>query len=390
MKYIKILFAFLFLISLSLTAEAAKSEITDLRWTSRNDGDPPFVRIALELTNAVHAEASMDSDGKNFELLLKNTSMGNAKAQYDMDARAINYATISEKDGNTYLNVSLSKAQNIDDISIFALRPDAKAGKSHRLVVDIPIPGATQTYKKAVVTPTDAKAVPKKKKKETKAKKETTEAKKTTTEAKKTTTASTTSSASPLKGRIICLDPGHGGTDVGAIGKRGGKEIYEKDITLSIALPLRDMLTAAGAKVVMTRTTDKDVYGAWADAIPELQARCDVANKAKADVFISIHIDSFSNGSVDGTTTYYYGKTGKDLLLAQMMHQSILSNLAIPDRGVKSNDFYVNVNTKMPSVLMEMGFISNSHRLQMLTSTWGPKSIAKSFYTGLLNYFAAI
>ncbi len=338
MKYIKILLAFLFLISFSLTAEAAKSEITDLRWTSRNDGDPPFVRIAIDLTQAVHAEAAMDSEGKNFELLLKNTAMGKAKAQYDMDARAIDYTT----------------------------------------VVDIPVPGATQTYKKAAATTTEeknAKAVPKKKDKKI-----------TNTPAKKTTT----SASGPLKGKIICLDPGHGGTDVGAIGKKSGKDIYEKDITLSIALPLRDLLTAAGATVIMTRATDKDVYGPWSTSVQELQARCDVANKAKADAFVSIHIDSFSNASVDGTTAYYYGKTGKDLLLAQMMHQATMSGLSIPDRGVKSNDFYVNVNTKMPSVLMEMGFITNSHRLQMLTSTWGPKSIAKSFYNGLLNYFAAI
>ncbi len=378
MKYIKILLAFLFLISFSLTAEAAKSEITDLRWTSRNDGDPPFVRIAIDLTQAVHAEAAMDSEGKNFELLLKNTAMGKAKAQYDMDARAIDYATVSEKDGNTYLDVALSKAQSIDDIRVFALRPDSKQGKSHRLVVDIPVPGATQTYKKAAATTTEeknAKAVPKKKDKKI-----------TNTPAKKTTT----SASGPLKGKIICLDPGHGGTDVGAIGKKSGKDIYEKDITLSIALPLRDLLTAAGATVIMTRATDKDVYGPWSTSVQELQARCDVANKAKADAFVSIHIDSFSNASVDGTTAYYYGKTGKDLLLAQMMHQATMSGLSIPDRGVKSNDFYVNVNTKMPSVLMEMGFITNSHRLQMLTSTWGPKSIAKSFYNGLLNYFAAI
>lgn len=377
MKYIKILLAFLFLISFSLTAEAAKSEITDLRWTSRNDGDPPFVRIAIDLSNAVRAEAAMDSAGKNFELLLKDTTMGKAKAQYDMDARAIEYATVSEKDGDTYLDVALSKSQSIDDIRVFALRPDNKQGKSHRLVVDIPIPGAKQTYKKAAATTEmkDAKAVPKKKDKKI-----------TAAPVKK----ETSSASGSLKGKIICLDPGHGGTDVGAIGKKSGKDIYEKDITLSIALPLRDLLTAAGAKVIMTRTTDKDVYGPWSTSVQELQARCDVANKANADAFVSIHIDSFSNGSVDGTTAYYYGKTGKDLLLAQMMHQATMSGLAIPDRGVKSNDFYVNVNTKMPSVLMEMGFITNSHRLQMLTSTWGPKSIAKSFYNGLLNYFAAI
>ncbi len=385
MKYMKILLAFLFLISFSLTAEAAKSEITDLRWTSRNDGDPPFVRIAMDLSHAVRAEAAMDDSGKNFEILLKDTAKGNAKAQYDMDSRAIDFATISEKDGDTYLDVAFTQAQSIDNIRVFALRPDEKTGKPHRLVVDIPVIGAKQTYKKAAASSDADAAKAKKVKVEKKTPKVNVEEKK-----KETASATATTGAGVLKGKIICLDPGHGGTDVGAIGHKGGKDIYEKNITLSIAMPLRDMLTAAGAKVIMTRSTDKDVYGPWSDAIPELQARCDVANKAKADVFVSIHIDSFSNGSVDGTTTYYYGKTGKDLLLAQMMHQATMSTLSIPDRGVKSNDFYVNVNTKMPSVLMEMGFITNSHRLQMLTSTWGPKSIAKSFYNGLINYFSAL
>ena len=159
---------------------------------------------------------------------------------------------------------------------------------------------------------------------------------------------------------------------------------------VSIALPLRDILTSAGAKVVMTRSTDKDVYGPWADDDPELQARCDVGNQANADVFVSIHIDSFSNGSVDGTTAYYYPKTAKDLMLAQMLHQSTMNLLSIPDRGVRSGHLYVNVNTKMPSVLMEMGYISNAHRVQMLTSSWGPKSIAKSLFKGLVDYFAAL
>ena len=177
---------------------------------------------------------------------------------------------------------------------------------------------------------------------------------------------------------------------MGAIGHIGGKDVYEKDITLSIALPLRDMLQSAGAKVVMTRSADKDVYGPWANATPELQARCDVANEAHADAFVSIHIDSFANGSIDGTTAYYTAKSSRDLLLAQMMHQATQDSLAIPDRGVKSNDFYVNEHTAMPSVLMEMGFITNSHRAKMLTSKWAPKSIAQSLFNGLVNYFAAI
>ena len=387
-RTIQLFLTFLVLLLLSFflphLAEAKQATITDLRWTSRNDGDPPFVRIAMDLTKAVHAEAAIDEEGKNFEVILKNTDMGNAKSQYDMDNRAIDFATISEKDGDTYLDVALTKAQTMENIRVFALRPDAKLQKPHRLVVDIPIIGAKKTYTAPAVTPAATTK---------KADKKSTNKTRTETSTKAPAVQKVNVSADAkrvLKGKIICIDPGHGGTDVGAIGRLGGKEIYEKNITLSIALPLRDMLTSAGAKVVMTRSTDKDVYGPWADADPELQARCDVANEAHADAFISIHIDSFSNGNVDGTTAYYNAKSSKDLLLAQMMHQATMSGLAIPDRGVKSNDFYVNVNTTMPSVLMEMGFITNPHRLQMLTSTWGPKTIAKSLFNGLVNYFSAI
>lgn len=350
-------------------ALAKDAQVTALRWTSRNDGNPPFVRIAMDLSKAVHAEAAIDDAGKNFEVVLKKTSMGSVASQYDMDPRAIDFATLSEKDGDTYLDVALSKPQKIDDIRIFALRPDAKMKKPHRLVVDIPVIGAKQTYTKKASSAASSSPA---------------------SSYKKQSYNVSSDAKSVLKGKIICIDPGHGGTDVGAIGHIGGKDVYEKNITLSIALPLRDMLTSAGAKVVMTRDTDKDVYGPWADADPELQARCDIANEAHADAFVSIHIDSFSNSSVDGTTAYYNDKSSKDLLLAQMMHQATMNSLSIPDRGVKSNDFYVNVYTTMPSVLMEMGFITNDHRVKMLTSSWGPRGIAQSLFNGLVNYFAAI
>lgn len=350
-------------------ALAKDARVTALRWTSRNDGNPPFVRIAMDLSKAVHAEAAIDDAGKNFEVVLKKTSMGRVASQYDMDPRAIDFATLSEKDGDTYLDVALSKPQKIDDIRVFALRPDAKMKKPHRLVVDIPVIGAKQTYTKKASSAASSSPA---------------------SSYKKQSYNVSSDAKSVLKGKIICIDPGHGGTDVGAIGHIGGKDVYEKNITLSIALPLRDMLTSAGAKVVMTRDTDKDVYGPWADADPELQARCDIANEAHADAFVSIHIDSFSNSSVDGTTAYYNAKSSKDLLLAQMMHQATMNSLSIPDRGVKSNDFYVNVYTTMPSVLMEMGFITNDHRVKMLTSSWGPRGIAQSLFNGLVNYFAAI
>lgn len=369
-RFLLILAACLMLPSAS-QALAKDAQVTALRWTSRNDGNPPFVRIAMDLSKAVHAEAAIDNSGKNFEVILRNTTLGNVASQYDMDKRAIDFATLSQKDGDTYLDVALTKSQKIDDIRVFALRPDAKMKKPHRLVVDIPVIGAKQTYTKKASSSAASSGA-------------------SSSNYQKKTYNVSDDAKSVLKGKIICIDPGHGGTDVGAIGHVGNKDVYEKNITLSIALPLRDMLTSAGAKVVMTRETDKDVYGPWADADPELQARCDVANEAHADAFVSIHIDSFTNSSVDGTTAYYNAKSSRDLLLAQMMHQATLNSLSIPDRGVKSNDFYVNVHTAMPSVLMEMGFITNDHRLKMLTSSWGPRGIAQSLFNGLVNYFAAI
>lgn len=136
--------------------------------------------------------------------------------------------------------MALSKPQKIDDIRVFALRPDAKMKKPHRLVVDIPVIGAKQTYTKKASSAASSSPA---------------------SSYKKQSYNVSSDAKSVLKGKIICIDPGHGGTDVGAIGHIGGKDVYEKNITLSIALPLRDMLTSAGAKVVMTRDTDKDVYG---------------------------------------------------------------------------------------------------------------------------------
>lgn len=372
LMYILFLILSVFLILPFSQAEASSSaKITDLRWKTRNDGNPPFVRIVMDLSSSIHAEAAIDDSGKNFEVALKNTKVGNAKHDYQMDPSIMNLVTVSQQGSDTHLDIDLKEKHSMKDIKVFGLKPDAKAHKPHRLVVDIPYVGGSssaavpsKTVKPAAVPETN---VPKVKNYDV------------SDEAKKA-----------LRGKIIVIDPGHGGTDVGAIGHLDGQDIYEKNVTLSIAIPLRDMLTSAGAKVIMTRSTDRDVYGPYSGDVEELQARCDVANNANADAFVSIHIDSFANSSVDGTTTYYYPKSDKDLLLAQMMHQATINGLYISDRGVRSNDFYVNVHTNMPSVLMEMGFITNQHRLAMLTSNWGPKSIAQSLFNGLVAYFNAL
>ena len=98
-----------------------------------------------------------------------------------------------------------------------------------------------------------------------------------------------------IAGKVITIDPGHGGSDPGAIGPNG---TMEKDITLAISKKLKAALEAKGAKVNMTRTTDVDVYGPNASGPDELQARVDVGTANKSDIFVSVHINSFSNPNV--------------------------------------------------------------------------------------------
>lgn len=363
------LFAFIFSGILSASAAETSIRLSDLRWTARNDGDPPFVRIAMDLSKAVKAEAAIDAEGKNFQVILRNTKKENVASQYEMDPRIIDFATLSEKEGDTYLDILMTKPVRMADIRIFALRPDKAAGKPHRLVIDIPIPGAKKTYFKAPGKKLEIKKV------------------------SPSISSLKNFSISPeakkiLKGKVICIDPGHGGSDPGAIGRLNKKEVYEKDITLSIALPLRDLLSSAGARVVMTRTKDKDVFAPHADDVAELQARCDIANEAHANAFLSLHIDAISNPKIDGVTAYYHIGSDRSLLLAHLLHRAAMRDLDFPNRGVRGNDFYVTAHTTMPSVLMELGYITNEKRVKMLTSKEAPLQIAQSLFNGLVDYFA--
>ena len=190
-----------------------------------------------------------------------------------------------------------------------------------------------------------------------------------------------------MKGKVICLDAGHGGPDSGAIGPTG---VTEKSVTLRVAAELKKLLENEGAKVIMTRTSDKAVHskGAKADAIEELQARCDIANKKKADVFISIHMDAFTNNTAKGTTAYYYEKgTKASKKLADAVRLALIEELKTADRGTQSCNFYVVRKTDMPAVLIELAFISNEEEEQILDSDEGITRAAQGLLDGIADYF---
>lgn len=156
--------------------------------------------------------------------------------------------------------------------------------------------------------------------------------------------------------KTVCIDPGHGGGSSGAVyGSR-----YEEDDNLRLSLLVRDVLTDRGYTVVMTRDNDSDV---------SLAERCKIANKARASLFVSIHRNSSSSASATGMEMWVHSsKPTDDTLLAQNILDSLETVGISENRGIHSGyrdgadkNYYINRNTKMPSVLAEIGFISNEN-----------------------------
>jgi N-acetylmuramoyl-L-alanine amidase len=189
------------------------------------------------------------------------------------------------------------------------------------------------------------------------------------------------SQKNPLKGKVIVVDPGHGGSDTGAIGP---DNVLEKNVTLAIATNLSKLLSKGGAKVIMTRSSDRDVANDEASDIEELQARVDIANQANADLFISIHADAYDEIG-NGTTTYFYPGSNDDL--ANLVQSSMVNQLNLYDRGSQPNDFYVLKNTNMPAILTEAAFISNPKEEKLLANRDFDKKTAIGIFNGIKKYF---
>lgn len=202
-----------------------------------------------------------------------------------------------------------------------------------------------------------------------------------------TRSRSQSSTAPGIGGKRIVLDPGHGGSDTGAIGPTG---VTEKSIALRIAKRLKALLEAEGAEVILTRTEDTEVSPKKAKAtdVEELQARCDIANQNSADIFLSIHLDAFSGPEAHGTTGYYYEMGSADSTrLADCVKRGVLRRLGTLDRGTKPCAFYVCRHTDMPAMLLETAFVSNPREEQMMNSEEGVENAAQGIAAGIAEYF---
>ncbi len=189
-----------------------------------------------------------------------------------------------------------------------------------------------------------------------------------------------------LAGVTIVVDPGHGGPDTGAIGPTGTRE---KNNTLAIGLNLAGLLRSAGAQVIMTRSTDVTPAKGTYSELSDLQARVKIANDQKADLYISLHNDAFSNPTVGGISTFYSSSSSvaaKSKALATSIQSELVKAISFNSRGVKDAAFYVIKNTKMPAVLVEVGFISNPTEEQLLRSPEFQRKAALGVYQGILRF----
>ena len=184
----------------------------------------------------------------------------------------------------------------------------------------------------------------------------------------------------------IVIDPGHGGSDAGAIGPTG---VREKDVALSVALKVRDLLEEQGDPVIMTRSTDRDVHSAQATNGQELQAR---VSKAPSDaaMFISIHCNAFSNPASNGMETYFYTGSSLGRRLAKLINEELERYGELFNRGVKSANFYVLKHSAVPATLLELAFVTNPEEEQLLADDEYQEKLARAIVTGINRYFGRV
>ena len=181
---------------------------------------------------------------------------------------------------------------------------------------------------------------------------------------------------------IVCLDAGHGGDDVGAVSTDGKR--YEKDDNLALTLKVRDELELLGVKTVLTREEDKTV---------SLRDRCRIANKKRCDLFVAIHRNSSASGT--GIEAWISKREKEDeRSTAKKLTKQLSELTGLADRGVKNgyrdrtaNNYYVNANTNMPSILLEVGFISSDEDNRAFDENVDKMAveIAKVIYDSLQN-----
>lgn len=184
-------------------------------------------------------------------------------------------------------------------------------------------------------------------------------------------------SHSPLLGRTIVLDAGHGGVDPGTCGSQGARE---KEITLDITMRLKNLLEEVGTEVVLTRTEDKYI---------SLFERPWLANFVMGDLFLSIHCNSYvSDRGIRGTEIFYYQGRPSAKQIAGQILEKLTKLTGLTSRGARSNNYVVLNDTQMPAILAEVGYLSNFEEETLLNQETFRAQVALGIFQGLVAFYS--
>lgn len=174
----------------------------------------------------------------------------------------------------------------------------------------------------------------------------------------------------PVSRQIVVVDPGHGGRDPGAVGIGG---LREKDVVLDISQQVSSLLEQQGIQTILTRSDDREI---------DLAPRVNLAERANADLFVSIHANAATRNA-NGAETFYY-QSGYQL--AQSIQRSIIEETDMIDRGVKQARFFVLTRTSMPAALVEVGFVTGTEDAARLQTASFRNVMAEAIAQGILRY----
>ncbi|UQZ33599.1 cell wall hydrolase [Paenibacillus sp. PK3_47] len=178
-----------------------------------------------------------------------------------------------------------------------------------------------------------------------------------------------------IRGKLIVIDPGHGGSDPGMVGTT--YTTMEKDLTLQTSFYVRDYLTAKGARVEMTRTRGNQK--------PTLARRVQIGHSLSADAFVSVHYNS-SPKKVSGTLTFFYSESD-DLRLARSIENRLGQGIGLRSNGLSYGNYHILRENRLPAVLVELGFLSNPSDESIVRTSSYQKKAAKAIADGLADYF---
>ncbi|QEK11212.1 N-acetylmuramoyl-L-alanine amidase CwlD [Crassaminicella thermophila] len=190
--------------------------------------------------------------------------------------------------------------------------------------------------------------------------------------------------------KVVIIDAGHGGIDGGAVGKSG---VCESHINLKIALKLRKLLEQEGAIVLLTREDDVGLYSDTGTVRKkkneDLRNRKKLRDESQADLFISIHMNSFGQSKYYGAQTFYPKKSEESKRLAELIQEELIRVIDNGNNRVakEKSDVYLLKSCKIPMVLVECGFLSNPMEERLLQEDKYQEKIAWSIYIGILRYF---